>query len=144
VRRPTVDATLRAPATMADSTLRLDLSKVAVARSVFGGRNVAAVGAVGCEKSTPLTLLVRAARPEWGDSAVLVLAWAASEAQLAGGRTVSSLMDVSVGDVSKERKSSRVLANPGADQSFRETSSKPRENKATEKDNGASIEQPAV
>ena len=100
--------------TMADTSLRLDPSQVEVARSVFGGRNVAAVGAAGCGKSTLLTLLVRAARLEWGDSSVVVLAWAGSAAQLVGGQTVSSLLRVSVGDVSKERILSHILTNPEA------------------------------
>lgn len=85
-----------------------------VVRCVLGGRNVAAVGAAGCGKSTLLSLVVSVSRRRWGERAVVVLAWAGSGAQLVGGQSVSSLLHVSVGDVSKERILSRVLANPEA------------------------------
>jgi len=97
-----------------NSASRLDELQLQVARYVLGGRNVAAVGAAGCEKSTLLSLIVSVARQKLGDDAVVVLAWAGSAAQLVGGQTVSSLLRVSVGDVCKVLILSRILANPEA------------------------------
>lgn len=93
---------------------RLDRYQMEVVRSVLGGRNVAAVGAAGCGKSTLLSLVMSVSRRRWGERAVVVLAWAGSAAQLVGGQSVSSLLRVSAGDVSKERILSRVLASPEA------------------------------
>jgi len=101
-------------AAMVPSWPRLDTAQVEVARCVLGGHNVAAVGAAGCGKSTLISLVVDAARQRWGESAVSVLAWTGSAAQLVGGKTVSSFLRVSVGDVSKERILSRILANTDA------------------------------
>jgi len=77
----------------------LDELQLQGARYVLEGRNVAAVGAAGCEKSTLLSLIVSVARQKLGYNAVVVLAWAGSAAQLVGGQTVSSHLRVLVGDV---------------------------------------------
>jgi len=112
--RPSLLACVLCFCVMTDPSPSLDASQLQVARYVLGGRNVAAVGAAGCGKSTLLALIVSVARQRWGPDAVVVLAWAGSAAQLVGGQTVASLLHVSVGDVSKERILSRILANPQA------------------------------
>jgi len=103
---------------MAPSAPCLDAAQLEVARCALGGHNVATVGPAGCGKSTVLSMVVDAARQRWGESGVAVLAWTGSAAQLVGGKTVSSLLHVSVGDVSKESILSRILTNSDARQAI--------------------------
>lgn len=89
--------------------VQLDADQSRAVRAVMSGVNVAAVGPAGCGKSETLKMVVRLGKERWGDKGVVVLAWSGSAANLVDGKTLSSLLRVTVGDPSKERILSRLM-----------------------------------
>lgn len=87
----------------------LEADQSRAVRCVLSGTNVAVVGPGGCGKSETLKMVVRLGTERWGEKGVVVLAWSGSAANLVEGRTLASLLQVTVGDPSKESILKRLL-----------------------------------